>query len=271
MSVRNPFNPSDVISKSRGNGGMYNIGADAIIPFHGRVDVLITCLKSLAKGCAPVDSILLVDDGSTADQTRLAKRECSELRLPLRWLTLPRRCGFVRAVNAGWMATKERTTIVLNSDTIPTAAHLHELRHALSEGDELAAVAPTSTNPTDLFQYRVSASTRRGVTFAPYLTAMCLAIRREAIRGSLFDDVYSPGYFEDLDLCCRLRTSGWKLGIAESVVVPHVGRATFGADPHLWELLSRNYATFTRRWGKLPEHVQLEQLLLRVGTSAVPT
>lgn len=243
---------------------------DVVIPFHGRVDLLLSCLRAIAAGGAhSLGIFLLVDDGSPADQARQAMRECLALPLRIRWLTLPERSGFVRAVNVGWAATSANATIILNSDTVVSASVLSGLCRALDNNEDVAAVAPGSTNPADLYQYRTwftpKANDSRTLTFAPYLTAMCIALRREAIQGPPFDEAYSPGYFEDLDLCCRLRVLGWKLGIAEWLTVQHTGRATFASHPELVRILARNYALFASRWGGISEHGELVQLLDRVS------
>src|SRR5262245_20742926 len=111
--------------------------ADLIIPFHGRVDHLLACLRALAAGGTPIlGQILLIDDGSTADQARRAMRECLALPLRIRWLALPERSGFVRAVNVGWGATSASTTIILNSDTVLSASVLSGLCRALVTNDD---------------------------------------------------------------------------------------------------------------------------------------
>jgi GT2 family glycosyltransferase len=69
--------------------------------------------------------------------------------------------------------------------------------------------------------------------------------------------VFSPGYFEDLDLSCRLRMAGWRLAIVENCRIHHQGRATFQLDPDLPSIISRNYETFAGRWSHLPEHDDL--------------
>lgn len=248
---------------------------DVIIPFHGRTDLLAQCLKALSVGTDIQGRVYLVDDASPPEESERAARDAEALPLPIEFVSLRRRSGFVEAVNAGWQRGQQPVSIILNSDTLPPPDLLPKLSGVLERCGAVAAVAPTSDNPRDLYQYRPSeadaaGASRRGVfwkmSLAPYLTAMCLAVRRDAVEGSLFDSIYSPGYFEDLDLCCRLRTRGWQLAISEECRVRHIGRATFGAEPDLPVLLNRNYARFSERWSHLSEHRELDWLLRSVNS-----
>lgn len=243
--------------------------ADLIIPFHNRADVLLRCLGALSDA-RPDASILLVDDASDEDEVRRVRRAVDGWALPVEWMTLPRRSGFVRAVNAAWQRCRRPVSVVLNSDTVPAPGLLSKLLECFEDDAGTAAASPASDNPFDLYQYRPSAQAERGTcggayTCVPYLTAMCLAVRREAVAGPIFDPDFSPGYFEDLDLSCRLRTAGWRLAVLESCLIHHEGRATFGLDPHLSAIVSRNYATFAGRWSHLPEH---GDLVSRLSASA---
>jgi GT2 family glycosyltransferase len=251
---------------------------DVIVPFHGRSSLLVQCLERLAVGPGIRGRVYVVDDASPREESQAALREVGALALPIEWVSLSRRSGFVGAVNAAWQRAQQPVSVILNNDTLPPPDLLAKLSEILDKHDEIAAAAPTSDNPTDLYQYRAAArhdfaaaplTTPRKVSLAPYLTAMCLAVRREAVEGLPFDPIYSPGYFEDLDLCCRLRARGWQLAILEECRVRHLGRATFGADPNLLFLISRNYARYSARWAHVPEHRGLDLLLKRVNSREV--
>lgn len=234
---------------------------DVIIPFHGRVDLLPRCLAALAGNGSIGGFVYLVDDGSPSPPDDRARSAFEALGLPIRWLALEARQGFVGAVNHAWKRCREPTTLVLNNDAVVPPDLVGRLGACLGGDGRIAAVAPASDNPVDLFQYR-SGARRRGMTEVSYLTAMCIAVRRAAVGSTqLFDPVYAPGYFEDLDLCCLLRAGGWKLGVLEDCRAHHTGRATFRHDPELAAHLRRNCRTFTARWGHLDSLPELERLL----------
>jgi GT2 family glycosyltransferase len=234
---------------------------DVIIPFHGRVELLTPCLAALARNGPPGGRVYLVDDASPVRPDRRVRSELDALGLPIEWLSLERRRGFVGAVNHAWERCREPAALVLNNDVIVPPDLVRRLGACLETDGRIAAVAPASDNPTDLFQYR-SAAGGSGTTEARYLTAMCMAVRRAAVVAPpLFDPVYAPGYFEDLDLCCRLREAGWRLAIVEECLAHHVGRATFGDGRDRNLLVQRNYAIFHARWSRLDSHPELDRLL----------
>jgi len=240
------------------------VRADVIIPFHGQSAMLLRCLSALAAGPRIAGTVFLVDDASPVADRYHAERALSGSALPVCWLQLPQRSGFVAAVNAGWRQCRSAVAVMLNSDTVAAANVLSELVAAIERDPTIAAASPASDNRIDLYQFRESfrpAGAGVGLTAAPYLTAMCLALRRSAVFGPVFDASFSPGYFEDLDLSCRLRANGWRLVVLENCRVHHAGRATFGHHPNLHQIVRRNYALFASRWSKLPEHTDLTQLL----------
>jgi GT2 family glycosyltransferase len=64
-----------------------------------------------------------------------------------------------------------------------------------------------------------------------WLSAACLLCRREAFeRAGGFDERFFL-YFEDIDLCFRIRKAGWKLLFIPAVEVRHEGGATTSASP----------------------------------------
>lgn len=241
---------------------------DVLIPFHENIELLLRCLKALCTAPPPDATICLVDDGSPRRAALRVRQMIGCLPLPIRLISLPQKAGFIAAVNQAWAQSKSEVSVVLNNDTVPAPDLLPMLTAVLYRYGRIAAVAPESDNPADLYQYRPGLSCDPdsdaspgavAASPAPYLTAMCLAIRRRAVgRKLLFDPVYSPGYFEDLDLSCWLRASGWSLAILKGYRIHHTGQATFKSEPGLMLHRQRNYATFSARWAHLPEHRELD-------------
>jgi GT2 family glycosyltransferase len=249
--------------------------ADVVIPFHGRSDMVCRCLAALdrsADATLLTGRLLLVDDGSPSADAECVRRAAARFARPVDWIAIDRRSGFVSAVNLAWRRSSAPIAVVLNSDTVPPPNLLPRLTSAIAADPRLGAVGAASDNRCDLYQYRAIPASAHcdspAVTDVPYLTAMCVAIRRAAVEGPLFDPVFSPGYFEDLDLSCRLRSRGWHLAVHEGCRVHHAGRATFAGEARLDRILARNLAAFEARWSHLPEHDELLGLLSGVGRHA---
>lgn len=237
---------------------------DVLVPFRGRTDMLEVTLRAWVAS-HPVGTLYLVNDGSSRAERTHACRVCDELGLAHELLDMPRPLGFVGAMNVAWRATSSEHVLLLNSDALACTDVGAALQAALHEGAHLAGVASTSTNRRDLLQYRARLTTRGTeaitVADAPFLTAMCLLLRRAAVGDRPFDPVYAPGYFEDLDLSCRLRAEGWSLGVVEQARVHHVGGATTRSHPSCRATMARNFDTFRTRWKHLPDFARLKTLL----------
>lgn len=78
-----------------------------------------------------------------------------------------------------------------------------------------------------------------------YLTGAVLALRAAALRDAgLFDPLYSPGYYEDVDLCGRLRAAGWRVVLEPGARARHLESASFTDRAARFRLSERNRLLF---------------------------
>ena len=86
--------------------------------------------------------------------------------------------------------------------------------------------------------------------YVHWCTGACLMIKRE-LYG--LDEVFDPGYWEDTDLCLRIRHGGGRVWYAANAVAVHEMGACFGSDPALDERRRNTFARlgdiFRARWG----------------------
>lgn len=257
---------------------------DVIIPFFNQHALLARCLKSLELSACRELEVVLVDDGSAAEETERVRALCGRLTLPVRLVSHAENRGYKESIHTGLAACGHPHVILLNSDTVLTPGFADRLVDVLRTRPEIRAVAPVSNNPTDLYQYReyldvpadaegkalygaiAALSGQAGrqaagrLTVAPYLTAMCLALDREVFdRVGYFGANYRYGYFEDLALCCAIRDLGYRLAVREDCFVYHQGQGTFRDKrrSERIEIIRHNFAEFTAAWGHLPEHQDL--------------
>jgi len=265
---------------------------DIIIPFHNGYDLLMPCLRAVEVSGFREGRIILVDDASTPETYAKVQRLTGKLSAPVTLLRSEENRGFRDSVLEGVAASEAPYFILLNSDTIPTPGFATRLVEVLEKHPSVKASAPLSNVAADLYQYRTGfdelgadsplplriaryaaqiGQTHFGkVTKAPYLTAMCLALCREAFEtvGGLPGD-YIHGYFEDIDLSCRLREAGHELAIREDCFVYHKGHGSYGAADRAWLVpaIMNNYRQFSARWGHLPEHGDLVARIRYAGTA----
>jgi GT2 family glycosyltransferase len=88
------------------------------------------------------------------------------------------------------------------------------------------------------------------------LTAACLMVRKEL--GGYSED-YLRGYYEDTDLCMRIKSQGYALVLHRgSVLIHYHGMSMARNQTATEEAQARNREIFLRRWAdKLPEMVHL--------------
>lgn len=87
-----------------------------------------------------------------------------------------------------------------------------------------------------------------------YLTAASILLRREAILDvGLFDEKKFFMYWEDVDLCFRLRRRGWKLAVAPNAHVWHKESASLrDKKPLLDHYFTTSAVRFYKRHAPLP-------------------
>jgi GT2 family glycosyltransferase/tetratricopeptide (TPR) repeat protein len=88
----------------------------------------------------------------------------------------------------------------------------------------------------------------------PRLSGFCLLACREALeRAGGFDERFGLGFFDDDDLCLRVRNPGFRTLVALDVFVHHFGSRTFTAlGVDFRKHLKENFERFKEKWG--PEH-----------------
>jgi N-acetylglucosaminyl-diphospho-decaprenol L-rhamnosyltransferase len=210
---------------------------DAVVVSHNSAADLEGLLE-----CQPLrrafSRLILVDNASTDGSPEMAERAGVEV-LRRSWNS-----GFAAAVNDGVARTDDSLVAVLNpdirfeTDDIATrlAEHFDKPRAGLLAP---ALVLPDGTlqdsarevpMPIDLVLRRWGRRDRGSVspvtaTAVPWVVGACIVIRRSAFEDvGGFDERFLL-YFEDVDLCVRLRHRGWDVLVDPTVLVSHYHQA----------------------------------------------
>jgi GT2 family glycosyltransferase len=204
-------------------------------------DAALACLGSLAALAPAPDQVVVVDNAS-ADGTP----DLVAARFPA--VTLIRNAanlGFSGGMNVGMRALLAQeqppeAIILLNQDTLVDAGWLAALTAALGADPALGAVGCKIRYPDGALQHAgVTLDWPRAVARhvgwhdpdggqhdAPrdveFVTAAAVALRTDALaKVGLLDEGYAPAYFEDVDLCWRLRHAGYRIGYAPAATLVH--------------------------------------------------
>lgn len=264
---------------------------DIIVPFYNKSELTIQCLESIIQASVLRCRIVVVDDGSAKAESDAVARYIRRSGWPHLFIRKAVNKGYKEAIQTGIRECDQQFVILLNNDTLLTPGFDKKLVDVLLTKPAVKAAAPVSNHPTDLFQFRdslypvrfdgfytpdaVEDAFRRHmpvisdtITISPYLTGMCLALDRKVfVAVGVFDQYYRNGYFEDLDLCCRIREGGNQLAIVEDCFVFHQGHATYRQktmeEKH--SIIFHNFKVFGEKWGHISEHKDLLQKMEFAG------
>ncbi|MBV8373455.1 MAG: glycosyltransferase, partial [Candidatus Eremiobacteraeota bacterium] len=230
------------------------------------------CLRALAACDDPATAmqVVVVDDAST-DRTTELLALCSGIDV----VRLERNAGFAAACNAGAAAARAPFVHFLNNDTIVTPGWLRTLVDAFEDRSVGAAVSqlrfPTERvaeaggviwNDGRGSNYGRARSprnwrycSRRAVDYGSAASLMVRAAAFAQLGG--FDATFAPAYYEDADLCFRLRASGLRVLYQPLSVVYHVEGASYGSNvqPEARAVQERHRHAFAAKWhAALREH-----------------
>lgn len=248
-------------------------------------------LASLPRGVPAV----VVDNGSTDGSAEAA--EAAGARV----VRAGQNLGFGPACNLGAAAVaSSRAILLLNPDAalVNGREAIAALLSALDEDPAVAAAAPALTGDgQELFQLRrlptLGSLAReaflvnrlrprnRGLLAERYLdrprdvpfdaeqpAAAALLVRREAWEAlGGFDPAFVPAWFEDVDLCARIRERGWRVRFVPSAKATHVGGTTMKSLPYrdFLPLYTRNLFRYLDRHARFLERAGARAVLF-LGT-----
>ena len=176
--------------------------------------ILDECLDRLPGNA----EIIVVDNASSDDSITVAQRH------PVRIVSLPENVGYGRACNRGADAASGKFILFLNPDVRFDAGSIAKLAEAAERYPGAAAFAPRLIKPdgSAVFQdssilcsppHNKSKPRHRpaGDCCVESMSGAAMFCRREAFFGVGGFDERIFLYYEDDDLCRRLRKAGWSL------------------------------------------------------------
>ncbi len=236
-----------------------------VVPVYNQVRFTAACLNSILRelGTVPCE-VIVVDDGSS-DGTAKYLASCSGIRV----VTHEKNQGFVASVNDGAAHARGRYIHFLNNDTLVTPGWLTALLRAFDSRDNVGAVgsqlrAPDGTiseagalvwrdgNAANFARGRSAADA--SVSFpreVDYCSGASLMVRADVFAElGGFSKEFSPGYYEDVDLCFRVRAAGYRVMYTPHSVIVHFEGGTSGKDGasgmKRYQLVHRK--TFADKW-----------------------
>jgi len=196
----------------------------AVVVAHNSAAVLPACLAALPQGARAI----VVDNGSTDDGAAIAAAHGAEVVRPARNL------GFGPGANAGFACVTTEFGLLLNADAVPQPGMFEELVAAARRYPEAGMLAPAIRDEAGALQFgrrlphepgpralRITAP--EGDCCAPYVggSAMCFPMQAFRALGGFDPDIFL--YYEDDDMCLRLRAAGHSLVHVAAARMRHAG------------------------------------------------
>ncbi len=218
-----------------------------IIVHYKTRELTLQCLRSIREFSPRIPyEILLIDNGSQDGIGEAVAGEFPEVRL----IETGRNDGFGRANNLGIVNSRGKYILLLNSDTKIIEPIFDRLVEHMEAHPEAGGIGPQHFGGDGRHQvsygkfpnlfteilrkimdYRISLNDPniRGYLAdlcsieqeVDWLQGSCLLLRREALRqAGLLDESFFM-YFEDTDLCKRIRDRGWKIVFCPMAKILH--------------------------------------------------
>ncbi|MBM4330471.1 MAG: glycosyltransferase family 2 protein [Deltaproteobacteria bacterium] len=210
---------------------------------------ILKCLATLKEAFAgKTHEVIVIDNHSWDESCWLIREKYPHLLL----IENDKNLGYARAVNQGFRKAKGKYLLILNPDVQLLSGSIDKMTYFLEGNPEVGLLLPKLINPDGSLQL----SCRTFYDFSTFLfrrtplgkifpnhtiirrhlmmdwdhgevrevdwgLGACMFLRREALKGErIFDERFFL-YFEDVDLCLRMKQEGWKVVYYPEAVMVH--------------------------------------------------
>jgi len=193
-----------------------------IIPVFNGETTIAYSIRSILRQTIKPDEIIVVDDGSTDATFQIASRYSVKI------VRHRRNLGVACARNTGILATQSEIVVFVDADCI---AGYRLLQYVIENFKNDPLVAAVGGREIPIYVNGIAnicrAHRRQGwgpvkVYNPPYLFGLCSAFKREKlIEVGLYDPRFRTNA-EDIDICLRLKSQGYKLVYDPRMTVFHL-------------------------------------------------
>jgi GT2 family glycosyltransferase/glycosyltransferase involved in cell wall biosynthesis len=238
-----------------------------IIPVFNKFDLTYQCIKSIEEHGAKIPYEIIIVDDCSRDETVLASWV---LAGGVRLVRNTANSGFVRTCNRGFEAARGEYIVFLNNDTQVKPGWLDELYETLCRDPKVGIAGSKLLYPDGRLQECGGIIWRMGdgwnwgrdqdasdprfcyMRDSDYVSGAALMI-----KSSLFDEIghfdehYVPAYYEDTDLCFKVRSRGYRTVVQPASEIVHFEGASAGTSvtgSGMKRFQAINHRKFFDRW-----------------------
>ncbi|NDY96095.1 glycosyltransferase [Wenzhouxiangella limi] len=219
--------------------------ASIVVPVYNKVAYTAACLESLHLEAGDTPFEVIVVDDCSSDETADFLGRCEGVEV----VSNAENSGFIASCNAGAERARAPFLVFLNNDATLTPGWLEALLQTFEDFPDAGIVGARLAYPDGRLQEAggIIFSDASGWNYgrnedpalpqynftseADYVSGACLAIPRalfEELGG--FDSHYAPAYYEDTDLCFRVRRHGRKVYCQPACTIIHHEGVSSGTD-----------------------------------------
>jgi len=212
-----------------------------VIVSYNKRDLLAKCLDSIEENTSePEYEIIVVDNGSKDGTDELLKERYPRVKI----IRNETNVGFAKANNQAMreaLKNGPKYFFLLNNDTTVHRGWLEEAVKLAESQADIGIVGGKLLFPDGKIQHAGGILSPKGplhvrirqdnsdlydrVAEVDFVLGAALLIKRDVIEKiGLFDEGFSPAYFEEVDWCTRARRSGYKILYSpRSTITHHLG------------------------------------------------
>jgi GT2 family glycosyltransferase/glycosyltransferase involved in cell wall biosynthesis len=253
-----------------------------VIPVFNRFDLTYNCVKSIVEQGALIPFEIIIVDDCSRDETMFAAFAFGP---GIRLLRNPANSGFIRSCNRGSEVARGEYVVFLNNDTEVKPRWLDELYETMQRDSKIGVAGLKLLFPDGSLQecggivWRLGDGWNFGrgqladdprfcyMRDADYVSGAALMIKAKLFAElGKFDEHFLPMYYEDTDLCFRVRQHGHRVVVQPASEIIHFEGASGGTSvtgTGMKRFQSINHRKFFERWkdtlathrfnGELPE------------------
>ncbi len=205
--------------------------------------------------------LIFIDNASTDGTVEFLKQGVSESKWEA--IFLDENVGIIKARNIGASHVKNDYFINIDNDQHPRGPWLQFLHDTINKGYDVVGIeawklSPPGSGgkvvihnkeePMDYFPIRKCKSKNEQWT---YVGCGGMLIKKSVYDSiGLFDELFSPAYFEDPDFCFRAIQSGYKIGWVHDCPVTHLAHQTISYQTlfNKKDQLYISWKKFKKKW-----------------------
>ena len=201
-----------------------------IIPTYLNFEGLLKpCIESILKYTDMENTELVISSNGCENKVREYVESLGKENKKFKLVWNEEALGYVKAVNEGIKASNGEFVVLLNDDTVLLEQPKNEWLKILLEPFKEKSVGVAGPLLFRMvFWENKEKNSEEKLLDRPFISFWCAAIRRDVFKKvGLLDEIFSPGYGEDVDFCIRAEDNGYKIKKTKEVPIRHLDGQTF--------------------------------------------